>query len=764
MPLEMWGGPECTLNRVQGGFSRPQMDADPDGARPAGVRGEYLDQIERTGHAGRVDDLDRFAALGLTALRYPVLWERVAPESLMQPDWGWTDERLERIRALGMRPIAGLLHHGSGPSYTSLIDPQFPSLLAAYAGMVARRYPWIDDYTPVNEPATTARFSGLYGLWFPHGRTTRTFVRALLQQVAAVALAMRAIREVNPGARLIQTEDCGRCFGTVATLPQVEFENHRRWLTWDLLTGRVDAHHPLRRFLIDHGATDDELDQLVEQPTPPQVVGLNYYVTSDRFLDHRLEDYPAALHGGNGHLAYADVEAVRRHPAGIVGHRAHLLEAWERYQLPVALTEVHLACTRDEQLRWLHEAWHGAQGARAAGAAVVAVTPWALLGSYDWDSLVTVPRGHYETGAFDVRSPAPRPTALAAMIQQLAGGQPPRHDALDGEGWWRRPERLLYARTAAVPPRAPARPLLLLGATGTLGQAFARIAAARGLLVHCAERRHFELSDPASLRELLAQVRPWAVVNATGYVRVDEAEHDQAACYAVNTTGAVNIAAACREAQVLLATFSSDLVFDGAQGRPYRESALPHPLSVYGASKAAAEPRIEALLPSALILRTSAFFGPWDSSNFVTGGLASIRRGQPWRAASDVVVSPTYVPDLVHATLDLLHDRERGIWHLCNEGALSWYELARAAARACGEPPELIEPVGAHDLGWSARRPAYSALSSSRGRIMRSTAEALTAYAQAVPAAPSGRADGRRRHAPSLRRCRGHAAATAAAP
>ncbi|MDB5450872.1 MAG: dTDP-4-dehydrorhamnose reductase, partial [Phenylobacterium sp.] len=97
--LELWGGHECTVNRVGGAFH---------------------DQTVRSGHQHRIEDLERFAALGLKALRYPVLWERAAPERLDSFDWRWTDERLGRIRELGMRPIAGLLHHGSGPRYTSL--------------------------------------------------------------------------------------------------------------------------------------------------------------------------------------------------------------------------------------------------------------------------------------------------------------------------------------------------------------------------------------------------------------------------------------------------------------------------------------------------------------------------------------------------------------------------------------------------------------------------------------------------------------------
>jgi dTDP-4-dehydrorhamnose reductase len=708
-PIEVWGGPECTLNRV-------------------GDR--YFDQLTRSGHAHRLDDLDRFAHLGITALRYPVLWERVAPGSLDAPSWQWTDERLERIRELGMRPIAGLLHHGSGPRYTSLIDPSFPEQLGRYAAMVACRYPWLADYTPVNEPLTTARFSGLYGLWYPQHRDTRSFVRALLNQVRGTALAMQAIRRVNPTARLIQTEDCGRCYGTRGTQSQVAFENHRRWLTWDLLCGRVDAQHPLYKFLTKYGASPAELDWLCAHPTPPQVIGLNYYVTSDRFLDDRLDRYPAETHGGNGRIAYADVEAVRVRREGLTGHATHLLDAWHRYQLPVALTEVHLACTREEQARWLVEAWHAASTARDQGADVVAITPWALLGSFDWDSLVTQPRGNYEPGAFDVRAPKPRPTAVGNVIRQLATGIAPSDAMLTGPGWWRRPERLLHPHGVTAEPEMPViKPLVILGASGTLGAAFRRIAAQRGLAVHCVDRRSADITDAAAVERALSALDPSAVVNATGYVRVDEAEGDSETCFSVNTIGAVNVASACARLGVPLVTYSSDLVFDGERGEPYTENDTPRPLNIYGASKAEAERRVLSLMPRALVIRTSAFFGPWDRSNFVIQTLDAIRRGERVAAAADLVVSPTYVPDLVHATLDLLIDGERGVWHVANEGAVSWFEFARAAAHACGERSHLIDAVAAADLGWPAPRPAYSALSSVRGRVMRSTDAALAAFA-----------------------------------
>src|SRR3954466_10708012 len=326
------GGIECTVNRV----------------------GDcWFDQMAWSGHDRRVEDLDRIAALGVRALRYPVLWERLAPRRLGAIDWRWTDERLARLRDLGVRPIVGLLHHGSGPAYTSLLDPDFPEQLATFAMAVARRYPWVRDYTPVNEPLTTARFSGLYGHWYPHRCTDHDFVTALLNQLRGVALAMRAIREVNPRARLIQTEDCGLTYGCGATGAQVAFEGHRRWLTWDLLTGRIDDRHPLHAFLVRSGMTPADERFFLEQPCVPDVIGLNYYLTSDRFLDDRLDRYPASLHGGNGTLRYTDIEAVRVRQEGIAGDEAHLIDAWDRYRLPVAITEVPLGCTRDEQMRWL---------------------------------------------------------------------------------------------------------------------------------------------------------------------------------------------------------------------------------------------------------------------------------------------------------------------------------------------------------------------------------------------------------------------------
>lgn len=422
--LELWGGHECTVNRVG--------DA-------------WLDQSRLSGHDDRPEDLDRFAALGIRALRYPVLWERTELDQGRR-NWSWADERLGRLRELDVRPIVGLVHHGSGPAWTHLLDPGFAEGLADYAGAVASRYPWVEDWTPVNEPLTTARFSALYGHWYPHAQDEQAFWLALLNQIDAVRLAMRAIRQVNSRARLVQTEDFGHTWSTEPCAAQAAHENARRLATWDLLTGKLVPGHPLWLRLEKFGF-GARLDAIAENPCSPDVLGLNHYVTSDRFLDHRVERYPEHVRGGNGEIAYADVEAVRVLDDYQPGWRRSLSLLSQRYGLPMAITECHLGCTPDQQRRWLAACWEAALRAQREGVDVRAVTVWALLGSYDWDSLLTRWSGRYEPGVFDISCGSPRSTPLAALLEALAAGSAVTEVA---EGWWEGSGRLLYPPCAAA--------------------------------------------------------------------------------------------------------------------------------------------------------------------------------------------------------------------------------------------------------------------------------------------------------------------------
>ncbi len=278
------------------------------------------------------------------------------------------------------------------------------------------------------------------------------------------------------------------------------------------------------------------------------------------------------------------------------------------------------------------------------------------------------------------------------------------------------------------------QPLLITGATGTLGTATARICDIRGLQYVATKRTDLELSSRASVYEVVRRLNPWAVINTAGYVRVDDAERDQQTCFRENAEGAANLAMVCADLDIPLVTFSSDLVFDGRRTRPYLESDPVAPLSVYGRSKVEAEQRVIRTAGRALVIRTAAFFGPWDRHNFLVQTLAAARLGQPLVVADDMVVSPTYVPDLVHAVLDLLIDGESGVWHLANEGCVTWAEFALLGLNRAGLDASRVYPTPTTALNFAAPRPAFSPLGSERGVLLGSLEDAVDRFCEAVRA------------------------------
>jgi dTDP-4-dehydrorhamnose reductase len=731
--IEVWGGVECTVNRVND---------------------HYIDQFDRSGHTTRLTDLDRFCDLGLSALRHAVIWERTAPRGLDCADWRWPDKSLSRIRHLGMRPIVGLVHHGSGPIATNLLDPQFPYKLAEYAAAVAVRYPWVDEYTPVNEPLTTARFSGLYGHWYPHARDDLSFSRALLNQCRGVVLSMRAIRQVNSSARLLQTEDVGKVFSTSKLAYQADFENERRWCTFDLLAGVVDRQHPMWSYFQWAGVGASELEWVLDNPSPPDLIGVNHYLSSERYLDEHINRYPNETWGGNGRDRYSDVLAARVLENGASGHESLLWEVWNRYRLPVAVTECHNGSTREEQMRWLLEVWHGCDAARARGADVVAITPWSLLGAFDWNHLVTRDEGYYESGVFDIRSPVPRTTALARLIGDLGSKRQRTHPVLAVPGWWKRPKRFVYGfaldqsgHEVPIPFQnkiksrsiGSARPLLIAGEPGTLASAFARICDARGIHYNHLSREEFDIADAPLVRHRIRQLRPWCLVNAAGYGDVDLAETDRDRCYRENSEGPTVLARECAGRSIQLLTFSTPLVFNGSSPRPYVESDRTDALNYFGRTKVEAEHRIQSIMPFALIGRSSSFFDPWQQDNFITKALRALAGNAEFCAADDVFVSPTYLPDLVNNSLDLLIDGESGIWHLANAGRASWADFVEKVAIEARISTTTLRRCRLEDLNLAAQRPINTVLGSERAQLMPTLEEAISHFVQEVNFAESYR-------------------------
>ena len=702
---------ECTINRVDN---------------------QYFDQLNYAGHYLRENDISAFAELGITKLRYPVLWEKHQPQADTIIDWSGTAQKLEALKSAGIEPIAGLVHHGSGPAFVELTENSFAEGLAVYARQVAQQFPWIKYYTPVNEPLTTARFCGLYGVWYPHGHDDYTFHKVLLSECKATVLAMQAIREVNPAAQLVQTDDLGKIHSTPALVYQADFENRRRWLSFDLLCGKVVPGHFFWDYIINSGIPQQELEFFIDHNCPPDIMGINHYITSERFLDEDTDSYPPHVIGFNGRHRYADVESVRVDKVQTDGPYKLIMEAWERYGLPVAITEVHLHCTREEQLRWFNYVWNAAKQLKQNGVDMRGITTWALLGSFGWNKLLTEPNGTYEAGAFDVVSGKPRATALCKMVSELSKGKSYNHPVLCQQGWWMRDNRIAYRFNTIAESLSTKKdncsPILITGKTGTLGKAFARICEQRHIKHELMDRAELDITNLTQIEKVIQQQHPWAIINTAGFVRVDDAEQEREACFLSNTSGPENLAVLCEKYGVKLITFSTDLVFDGVKNDFYNEQDHINPLNVYGESKAQAERLVQKHNPDALIIRTSGFFGPWDAYNFAYGTLQNLRNKMPVHLPNDVFISPTYVPDLVNLTLDLLIDDERGIWHLTNSGNISWCELALEIAQRQKLDSKLIEGVAINDLHFKAERPKYSSMKSDRGTVMPSIEDAITRY------------------------------------
>ena len=403
--FEIWASPEPTVARI---------DA-------TNVR----DELAETGHERRASDIALLGMLGVAGTRYPVLWEKTAPEDPAKPDTAWARARLDALEQRSLEPIVTLIHHGSGPAHTSLTDPDFPEKFAAYAGAIAAAFPWILRWTPINEPLTTARFSALYGLWYPNRRDDSAFGHAIAHEALGMLLAMEAIRRSVPDAHFVLTEDL-QSFTPLhpSRTADARHQDERMYLSIELVMGRVVPGHALYRYLHETcNLSSALLARIAERATPPELIGWNYYPNSERVLDSDADGTPL------------DRPRVVYEP-GSISPRPLLAAAHERLNIPFGISEVHVNAGEDARVRWLVQRYDDLTALEEEGYPVRMLGAWAAFGSIDWDSLLTRREGYREDGifAFAQAGERPRPTAVADAVRALARDERP---ALPEEaGWW----------------------------------------------------------------------------------------------------------------------------------------------------------------------------------------------------------------------------------------------------------------------------------------------------------------------------------------
>ena len=257
--------------------------------------------------------------------------------------------------------------------------------------------------------------------------------------------------------------------------------------------------------------------------------------------------------------------------------------------------------------------------------------------------------------------------------------------------------------------------ILITGARGQVGRELARGDSAHEIIA--LDRSGLDITDEDRVTEAIRRHGPDAVINAAAYTAVDRAESEPDAAFAVNKTGAANLARACAESGAILLHISTDYVFDGTARKPYRESDPVRPLGIYGKSKAEGESEIRRLCPMHIILRTSWVFSP-HGSNFVKTMLRLALEHDELRVVSDQYGCPTSAREIAKALLKVAESfspEHAGTYHFAQPEPVSWHGFAEAIvkdARRSGFPVKTraVRPIATEDYPTPARRPEWSVL------------------------------------------------------
>jgi beta-glucosidase len=334
--------------------------------------GRQLDEYELTGHYERWrDDIGLMAKLGVSCARYGVPWHRIQP-SPDQWRWDFVDAALDRMLALGVDPIVDLVHYGL-PAWIdrAFLNPNYPHYVAEYATRLASRFQGrVKWYTPLNEPRITAWYCGRLGWWPPYERSWNGFVALMLAICRGVVETVRALQQVDPQIVPFHV-DATDIYETTdpSLIDEAALRQEIVFLALDVVSGRVDARHPLWNWLRAHGAADKELESFLKSPLQLPIIGINLYpiFTSKRLL----RDKEGRLRVRMPHASGALIEKL-----------GHLY--FERYDVPLMISETADKGSVSRRLDWLNSSVEAVHKLRSAGIPLVGYTWWPMFALVTW--------------------------------------------------------------------------------------------------------------------------------------------------------------------------------------------------------------------------------------------------------------------------------------------------------------------------------------------------------------------------------------------
>lgn len=358
------------------------------------------DLLEECGHYLHwKKDLQLVKELGLNVLRYGLPYHLVS-KAEGRYDWSFADTVMSEIKRLKIIPILDLMHFGVPDWIGNFQNPELPIHFAKYAAAVARRYPWVKFYTPVNEIYVTAKFSAKEGIWNEQLKTDKAFVTAIKNIVAASILATHQIARLRPDCVIVQSESAEYLHeATVCKSAAATLINKLRFIALDLLY----AHPPdadVCMYLLDNGLTRKEYEWFMKgEPPGYQVMGNDYY-------------------GRNESIKMPDGKIMNS--SDILGWYQITKTYYERYKKPVMHTETNIF-DKMEAPMWLWKQWMNILKMRRDGVAVLGFTWYSLIDQVDWDIGLAEKRGKInECGLYDInRNPNPVAEAYKTLIKEF---------------------------------------------------------------------------------------------------------------------------------------------------------------------------------------------------------------------------------------------------------------------------------------------------------------------------------------------------------
>ena len=252
--------------------------------------------------------------------------------------------------------------------------------------------------------------------------------------------------------------------------------------------------------------------------------------------------------------------------------------------------------------------------------------------------------------------------------------------------------------------------VVVTGARGLVGRALTRHCADSGDDVLSYGHKDLDITDREGVRQIILGNQPDVVVNCAAWTNVDGCESDEKKAFAANATGPENLALACKEAECVFITISTDYVFDGAKPGFYTQEDEPNPESVYAASKLEGERLATRAYDRSIIVRTGYVFGR-GGTNFLSTVVERIQKGERLKAISDTYGTPTYAKDLAVRLRELAEKNVPGIYHVVNSGpGVTFEEFTRKAVALIGNSEVVVETVSAEALNRPAKRPRNSRL------------------------------------------------------